>query len=243
MMDAVESSKLVRRIIFRYFIFCCVNSSFAQHDEHIKITDKPSTHGMLLMGTEKIYASHLPMFHSPHYYQIILELELSKADKQKYLMDKNKNPNITTYTIEPETFILPDMLNHPKPFKVNLYRGHFERGGTEILKNVPVKIVAIVYFQKFKVEELKSKIANFIMFGNLKEQFLAHQITNSPDFDQIVEVKTNLNQHLKNRKFAILNLDNAQNYPIGVSGNELKVNDKSVFLLKQLYLEFDDLKN
>lgn len=42
---------------------------------HIHYTDKPSVHGMTLMGTELIYASHLPMFHTPHDYQIIFGTE------------------------------------------------------------------------------------------------------------------------------------------------------------------------
>lgn len=66
------------------------------------------------------------MFHSQHDYQIILELELSKSDKQEYVLDKKKNPNYTTYILEQEKFILPDMVNNPKPFKIKLYRGHFE---------------------------------------------------------------------------------------------------------------------
>lgn len=215
----------------------------AQHENHKMSTDKPSTHGMLLFGSEKIYVSHLPMFRSPHHYQIILELELSKSDKQKYVSDKNKNPNYTTYTIEPEKFVLPDMINNPKPFKVNLYRGHFERGGIEILKNITVKIVQIISFKKFNPEEMKSKTTNFILFGNEKEQFLAHEITNKPDFEQIIEVKTNMSLFLNNEKSKIITLNITENSPIGVSSNEVVVNEKPIFLLKQLYLEFDDLKN
>jgi hypothetical protein len=214
----------------------------AQHENHKMGSDKPSTHGMLLFGSEKIYVSHLPMFHSPHNYQIILELELSKADKQKYIADKNKNNNYTTYTIEPEKFVLPDMVNNPKAFKVNLYRGHFERGGVEILKNITVKIVNVNYFKKFNPEEMKAKTSNFILFGNEKEQFLAHEIINKPDFEQIIEVKTNLKAFLNNEKSKTITLNSVENNPIGVSGNEVLVNEKPIVLLKQLYLEFDDLK-
>lgn len=227
-----------------YFILFAITFQInAQHENHKMSTDKPSTHGMLLFGSEKIYVSHLPMFHSPHDYQIILELELSKQDNLKYVSDKNKNANYTTYTIEPEKFVLPDMVNNPKPFKVNLYRGHFERGGIEILKNITVKIVSVVYFKKFNPEETKSKTSNFIFFGNEKEQFLAHEITNKPDFEQIIEVKTNLSSFIKKEKFAIVTLNDSENNPIGVSSNQVLVNEKPIVLLKQLYLEFDDLKN
>jgi hypothetical protein len=223
------------------FVICF--QVFAQHENHSMSSDKPSTHGMLLFGTDKVYVSHLPMFHSPHDYQIILEIELSKSDKQKYVWDKNKNPNYTTYTIEPEKFVLPDMINNPKDFKVNLYRGHFERGGIEILKNITVKIVQVISFKKFNPEGTKAKTTNFILFGNEKEQFLAHEITNKPDFEQIVEVKTNLSLFVKKEKFAIVTLNSSENNPIGISSNEVLVNEKPIVLLKQLYLEFDDLKN
>jgi hypothetical protein len=223
-------------------LFWSIRSN-AQHDKHPMSTDRPATHGMLLLGGEKVYASHLPMFHSPHDYQIILELELTKVDKQKYLEDKAKNPNYVTYTIEPEKFVLPDMINNPKPFKISLYRGHFERGGVQILENITVKIVQVVYFKKFKAEEVKSPTTDFILFGNEKEQFLAHKISNKPDFEQVIEVNTNLNKHLKNKKYAVVNLDNSKNNPIGVSCNEVKANGNSLILLKQLYLEFDDLKD
>jgi hypothetical protein len=229
--------------ILAIILFAITFQINAQHENHKTSSDKPSTHGMLLFGSEKIYVSHLPMFNSPHDYQIILELELSKSDKQKYISDKNKNPNYTTYTIEPERFVLPEMVNNPKSFKVNLYRGHFERGGIEILKNITVKIVQIVSFKKFNPEEIKSKTTNFILFGNDKEQFLAHEITNKPEFEQIIEVKANLSSFFKKEKFAIVTLNSSENNPIGISNNEVLVNEKPIVLLKQLYLEFDDLKN
>jgi hypothetical protein len=231
----------MKKILY-LFLFTISFQINAQHENHKMSTDKPSTHGMLLFGSEKIYVSHLPMFHTPHNYQIILELELSKSDKQKYVADKNKNPNYTTYTIEPEKFVLPDMINNPKSFKVNLYRGHFERGGVKILKNITVKIVQVVSFKKFNQEEIKSKTSNFILFGNEKEQFLAHEITNKPDFEQIIEVKTNLKSFLNSEKSKIITLNSVENNPIGVSSNEVLVNEKPIVLLKQLYLEFDDLK-
>jgi hypothetical protein len=231
----------MKKILY-LFLFTISFQINAQHENHNISTDKPSTHGMLLFGSEKIYVSHLPMFHSPHNYQIILELELSKSDKQKYVADKNKNNSYTTYTIEPEKFVLPDMVNNPKAFKVNLYRGHFERGGVEILKNITVKIVNVIYFKKFNQEEIKAKTTNFILFGNEKEQFLAHEITNKPDFEQIIEVKTNLKSFLNTEKSKIITLNSVENNPIGVSSNEVLVNEKPIVLLKQLYLEFDDLK-
>jgi hypothetical protein len=85
--------------------------------------NKPSVHGMLIFGKKNSYALHLPLFHTPHDYQIILQLKLSLAAQQKFLKDQQLHPEFTAYTIEPKRFVLPDMIGRPKPFKVNLYRG------------------------------------------------------------------------------------------------------------------------
>ncbi|MBB5636940.1 hypothetical protein HDF26_001768 [Pedobacter cryoconitis] len=168
--------------------------AFAQH---IPYPDKPSTHGMMLMGNEVIYASHLPMFHSPHDYQIISILELSKEDQEKYVQDKRKHPKELVYTIEPETFVLPEMINHTKVFKANIYRGHFERGGTKFLENIPVRIKQVIYYKQFDKNAVKPANLQYLLFGNEREQFLVHKITSKPDFDESLIVRVHDKNTLK----------------------------------------------
>lgn len=227
-----------------FFLFITITN--AQHKHSNASTDIPSTHGMLVFGKEKIYASHLPMFRSPHDYQIILELELDTNTKKLFVADQKKNSDHNTYMIEPETFILPDMIHNPKPFKANLYRGHFERGGKKIASDIVVSIKQVIYYKKFNPEEVKSEATDFIIFGNPKEQFVVHQLTNRPDFEQILEVKTESEALIKNDKYKVINTSKSANSPIGVSGNDIQVDvsgtSYSVTLLRQLYLEFDDLK-
>jgi hypothetical protein len=221
-------------------------SAWAQHDMNSMPADKPSTHGMLLFGTTKIYASHLPMFHSPHNYQIILELELNKANKQLFIKDQQRHPEVATYTIEPEKFILPDMIARPHPFKVAIYRGHFERGGEKIAENITVTIKEVIYFKKFNAEESKEEAADFILFGNNKEQFAVHHISNKPDFEQIIQIKSFITLFTGTSKYLSVSFNTKGNSPSGVSGNNIEVaaGDKkfNITLLKQIYLEFDDLK-
>jgi hypothetical protein len=227
-------------ILFLYSI------TYAQEHHKVVTQDKLSTHGMLIFGKEKIYASHLPMFHSPHDYQIILELELDKETRKFFVTDQEKNPEYNTYTIEPEKFVLPDMIHNPKPFKANLYRGHFERGGKKIVSDINVTIRTVIYYDKFNVNKTKSTTNTFILFGNEKEKFIAHQITNKPDFDQIIQVKTDVKPLLNNKNQDQIIVNKIENYPIGVGGNDIEVTNNSnsftITLLKQLYLEFDDLK-
>lgn len=233
--------KYLQIIIIFYF-----GLTFAQEHHTKEMQDKPSTHGMLLFGKENIYASHLPMFHSPHDYQIVLELELDSITKTLFTTDQEKNPEFATYTIEPETFVLPEMISNPRIFKANLYRGHFERGGIKIASEITIRIKKVIYNSKFNSKEKRATNTNFILFGNQKEQFIIHQITNKPDFDQIIQVKTTLNNSLDNKKFELITLNKSSNEPIGVSGNEVETASNTykpnIFLLKQLYLEFEDLK-
>lgn len=228
-----------RVLLFVILISCSVFSQ--QHDHNIQ--DEPSTHGMAIFGRDKIYASHLPMFRSPHNYQIILELIFDERTKQQFINDQLRHPEHATYTIEPEVFVLPDMIANPRVFKASIYRGHFERGGIKIAETNTVKIKEVIYFKKFDPNAIKPKSSDFILFGNKTEQFAVHSISKAPDFDQILQIKTG--ERLDTHK--ILSFDENDNAPIGVSGNTIDVNFNGrklkVDLLKQLYLEFEDLKN
>lgn len=187
------------------FILLSLNTqAFAQH---ILYPDKPSTHGMMLMGNETIYASHLPMFHSPHDYQIVLILDFSEKDKQQYINDRKAHPEESVYTLEPEDFVLPEMVNHTRHFQASIYRGHFERGGTKFIEKIPVSIKKIVYYHQFQKETIKPKQLQYLLFGNKKEQFLVHKISAKPDFDEnsSVEIKDPavLSNLLKNNYISI----------------------------------------
>ncbi|MCU0438106.1 MAG: hypothetical protein MUC49_09315 [Raineya sp.] len=215
-------------------------------------TDKPSVHGMTLMGTETIYASHLPMFHSPHDYQIILELQFSKETQAKYLTEKKNNPQEVLYTLEPEVFVLPTMVHKTKKFKANLYRGHFERGGVKFLENVEVMISKVIYFQKFNINAPKPNILMYILFGNEKEQFMAHQIVSKPDFDENLVVQIKDEQwikQLKKEKFLLVRfVEKNERKPFSWASAEGKIAVQNYlktiqFLSHQtLYLEFGDLE-
>lgn len=223
-------------------IFVFMTQLQAQHGHGGMSADKPSVHGMLIFGREKIYTSHLPLFHAPHNYQVILEIELDKAAKEEFNKDRQLHPEFTTYTIEPERFILPDKISSKGSFKASLYRGHFERGGTKILDSIHIKIFAVIYFKMFDPAAVKPTAANYLLFGNNKEQFAVHQVSNKPDFEQIIQVKAELG----NEMFSTVILSGTNN-PAGVSGNTISVTlngrDSTLILLQQLYLEFDDLKD
>ena len=163
---------------------------------------------MLLFGMEEVFVSHLPMFHSPHDYQVIASIQLPQQIKEKYLASIAEDEEETVYTLVPEKFILPEMIEDPRTFKAVLYKGHFERGGEPITEEFDLDLVRIIHFRKFDQQAIRPGSPNFIFFGNSVEQFAAHHITAKPDFDQLmaIEVKGN-KQILVDWDQTILNLN------------------------------------
>lgn len=154
-------------------------------------TDRPATHGMLVVGSRTVYLSHLPMFHAPHDYQVIVEARFGAAHgnpQAAYVADRART-GTAVYTLVPEPFVLPDVIQHQKSFSATLFRGHFERGGTPILDHVKVDITRVLLFRKFDPTATRPADLQYFLFGKGDETFLAHLIVAPPDYDQVVQVK------------------------------------------------------
>lgn len=216
------------------------------------IGDPAAVHGMLLFGNNKIYVSHLPMFHSPHDCQVLLEVGLEPEAKKLFLADQTTHPDQRIYTLVPERFVLPEMVQRPKPFKATLVRGHFERGGTDILVGTQVSIQKVVYFSKLNPKANPPAALQYILFGIPGETFLAHFISGRPNFDQVLgaEVKNiKLGKLIETKPFVLVQIPRlVDDKPVSeltpviaqVPGDD-ETRDILV-TLKELYLEFDDLK-
>jgi hypothetical protein len=157
----------------------------------LALADQPAVHGMLVFGKTQVYLSHLPMFHAPHDYQLIAELELPSAALEIYRQSLAQYPEETIYTLVPERLALPDLVAHPHPFHADLYRGHFERGGTVIAGGLTVNLGNVLYWKKFVPGARKPDHAVNILLGSPTEAFLAHYIVAKPDYDQVLELGQN----------------------------------------------------
>ena len=153
--------------------------------------DMPDVHGMLVIGKETAFLSHLPMFDHPHHsYQVLLEVTFTKPGSNAhadYVSDR-RSTGTKVYTLVPERFVLLDLVSTDpeKPartsFKGTIFRGHFERGGKKIIENVEVNVTRVVHFRRFEP-------LTYMLFGKGQELFLAHLITKPPDFDQVLTVE------------------------------------------------------
>jgi hypothetical protein len=181
----------------------------SDHDSHShggdhahggKPSDHPEAdlHGMLVVGEVGVFLSHLPMFGHPHHdIQAILSAHFTRNgdDPQAEYAADRKQSGERIYTLEPEHFFLPDLVEHAPgeeclcEFQGSIYRGHFERGGTNFLPDVEVTVDRVIHFRQFKDEEAPLTELTYILFGADEEHFLAHMITRPPDFDQIISVQ------------------------------------------------------
>ena len=163
--------------------------------------DPAAGHGMLVVGLDTIFFYHLPMFMSPHDYQVILEGTLSKqgSDPQRTYRDSRKShPQTSVYTLSPVPFVLPDLFPPApkrKTFQGDLFRGHFEQpdeypeNPDEIGGGVDVTVANVVFVQKLLPVPAALKRLEYVLFGKGQELFLAHRISRKGDFDQVVSAE------------------------------------------------------
>ena len=183
----------MRRLAFLFFCLALAQVLSASAGElrpdRAPSSDPPGEHGMLVVGTDVVYLSHLPMFHAPHDYQLVFEAGLDDDVLAAYRRDSRRHPG-TYYTLVPTArWVLPDTIREGARFPVDLYRGHFERGGTPIRKNALVTVRRIVHFRRFDAGHAPDP-AQWFAFGRGREHFLAHRIEGAPDMDQVVQVST-----------------------------------------------------
>jgi hypothetical protein len=177
-----------------------------QHGGQAPVGDPAGGHGMAIVGEMTVFLSHLPMFMSPHDYQVILEVTLTNqgTDPQRvYTEDRSQHPDAKLYTFEPtRAFVLPDLFptdpHHPPrltSFQGNIYRGHFERFPTgqakaqaRIGRDVMANVTNVIHARKFDAEAKDLDQLAYFLFGKGQELFMAHLVTKPPDFDHILSV-------------------------------------------------------
>lgn len=154
-------------------------------------------HNMVAFGRDTVFLSHLPMFMAPHDAQVLLEVALEKGGDsltEVWSRERADHPDERLYTMMPEKFALSTLYATDPPergsFRAEFFRGHLERGGEPIpeLSDVDVRITDIVYARRFDKRGRPDELT-YRLLGRSGELFLAHVISEPPDFDQILSVE------------------------------------------------------
>lgn len=148
------------------------------------------SHGMALFGgQEGLYASHLPMFHAPHDYQVILQIHIADPGTDAALRKRLDGKDVL-WTIDPEKFELsslaPEAKTPRKQFTADLVQGHFERGGSIQYKGAKVVIDKVLMFRQLDGKPRDAVMSRYMQVGSGAQRFLVKEIDTRPDFDHIV---------------------------------------------------------
>ncbi|HEY0064269.1 MAG TPA: hypothetical protein VGC21_19285, partial [Telluria sp.] len=151
-------------------------------------------HGMVLFGgSGGLYASHLPMYHAPHDWQVILRLRLADpaldARLRRALASK-----VSLWTLSPEAFALdrlaPASAHALKSFQADVVQGHFEQGGQTRHAGARVMVEQVLVWRRLDPAAGRKVSARYLQIGHGRERFLVKQIDSRPDFDHIVAIRS-----------------------------------------------------
>lgn len=211
--------------------------------EKNQLKDPKGFHGMLFFGQgDTFYISHLPMFHKPHDYQAIVEVRLKADVKAKYQAELAAKGGYFTFAPS-GTFVLPEVVTQKKPISGSLVQGHFERGGSPLI-DTDLELVRVVFYKKISETDKKPPKEKYVIFGKGDEYFMAHEVFERPNTDEIIPLPKNypISAELKNdiKENGLAYVDN------------LEVKDKKVvvkkdkesiqFPYKEFYKETGDLE-
>ena len=163
------------------------------HDEG----DTTGTHGMLLFGDDTLYLSHLPMFTSPHNFQVLLEVSFDEAVRDVLTSDRQDGGG-GMYTFVPLPFPITELSPEAgsqraarTSFEGTMFRGHFEQGGEPISEGVMAQVERVAHFAVLDVdaERRQDQELTYLCFGDAGQHYLAHDIGARPSFDQVLRVR------------------------------------------------------
>ena len=149
-------------------------------------------HGMVLFGGKQgLYASHLPMFHAPHDYQVLLQVRLADPALDARLRQQ-LDGHTALWTLEPERFELARLLPAaPQPlrqFRATLVRGHFEHDGKAEAGYGAAAIIVerVLLMRQLSPAPAANASARYVQVGDGTQRFLVKRIDSRPDFEHIV---------------------------------------------------------
>ncbi len=150
-------------------------------------------HGMVLFGgADGLYASHLPMFHAPHDYQVVLEVRLADPALDTALRQRLAAEPIL-WTLAPEKFELdrlaPGNATPLKSFKADLVLGHFEQGGKTQHPNAAIVVKQVLLFRRLSPQGAVTPMSRYLQLGTGARRFLVKEVDSRPDFDHIVAIE------------------------------------------------------
>lgn len=144
-----------------------------------------ATHGMVLFGKEKLYASHLPMFHAPHDKQVVFTFVVDQSIKDQIALSQD-----TEYlTFVPAPFDLNKFVAAPFDLVGDIYLGHFEKDGVLLLSGVTLKNPKIEFLKENLQLSKRQTVQSFKIFGTENDTYALY-VNDGMGFDNLYKLTT-----------------------------------------------------
>jgi len=142
-------------------------------------------HGMALFTQgSSIYASYMPLYHKPHDVQLLYKLDNNDLAVLQTVRDGD------LITVKPKPFNLQHLMRGEKMvINVDLYAGHFERGGMLVYENIALSFDKQLYVRSFDDIKPSSTKQEYDVVS-LRENYkiYIHRIQQAPSFDHIIGI-------------------------------------------------------
>jgi hypothetical protein len=155
------------------------------------IIDAPGIHGFFILGTQVLFASHMPMFTmSRHMYQVELRVSLPCEVIDAYRAAMTSAPTAWNYTNTANNeFALTQIKSGSlRSYAVDVYRDYAgdAPAGDPVATGVTLTVEEVVHFRHFQFDIDRPDHLTYLLFGRSGEAHLCHYVARDPDFHHIV---------------------------------------------------------
>ena len=150
--------------------------------------ETPDLHGFVMMGIEKIFFCHLPMFFvANHRYQVIFEGELGRDDMETYLKIRKENPGNGLIIGNQNPMILKDIINSGS-FLADAYIGMPDSTSKPFMSPI-VTVKNTLLFEHLNPgsRDYPESLACYL-YGTNSEFHISHLISKATNFQQELDV-------------------------------------------------------
>jgi hypothetical protein len=152
----------------------------------------PSLHGFLMMGTEKLFSCHLPMFFTPdHSFQVILEIELGGNDIETYIKTRKENPGEPLIIMNDRRMLLEELVNSGS-YKAAGYfadeNGDPKEDTPPFIASTTLTIKRKLLFESLNPNAEYPENLTYYLYGTNSEFHLSHLLSKAPNFQQELDV-------------------------------------------------------
>ena len=145
---------------------------------------EPTSHGLVVVGLDTVYASHLPRFEAPFDCQVVCEIGL---DGGAYRSLREKYGTSARFTLKTEPLALADLRGGGTRFGAELFLGRFGRDG-ESIGPTTVQVRRTLAFARIGPVAHLPRL-QYLVFGREPDLFLVHKLSRASDFDQVLRAQ------------------------------------------------------